>query len=232
MGGTPHAGSPPALLQEPERAAIVGSRAATMSLLRARSRKSSFPMTRHRYWQALAVAILAAAPVVAQTPDYPDRDKPDIDLYALMSGKCPTLKVAGRDFPCRAVAYFHSEKGRANFTVALDDPDDHSHIISFSGENGRRTKADLYFLTIDRMELNSQDRPKVDGLPVPALDPSDGACRQIGNFARLEVSSITCNATDKEGRQYQLKFESDGTPITLRRVREFKASRKTVDPYQ
>ncbi len=189
-------------------------------------------MTRHRYWQALAVAILAAAPVVAQTPDYPDRDKPDIDLYALMSGECPTLKVAGRDFPCRAVAYFHSEKGRASFTVALDDPDDHSHVIAFSGENGRRTKADLYFLTIDRMELNSQDRPKVDGLPVPALDPSDGACRQIGNFARLEVSSITCNATHKQGRQYQLKSESDGTPITLRRVREFKASPKTVDPYQ
>jgi hypothetical protein len=189
-------------------------------------------MIKRRHWQALAIAILAAAPAVAQTPDYPDRDKPDIDLYALMSGKCPTLKVAGRDFACRAVAYFHSEKGRANFTIALDDPDDHSHIISFSGENGRRTQADLYFLTVDRMELNSQDRPKVDGLPVPALAPSSGACRQIGNFARLEVSSITCSATDKDGRQYQLKFESDGTPITLRRVREFKASPKTMDPYQ
>ena len=190
-------------------------------------------MTQRRYWQAFAIAVMVAAPAVAQTPDYPDRDKPDIDLYALMSGKCSTLKVAGRDFPCRAVAYFHSEKGRANFTVALDDPDDHSHIISFSGENGRRTQADLYFLNLDRMELNSQDRPKVDGLPVPALAPADGACRQIGNFARLEVSSITCNATDKQGRQYQLKFESDGTPITLRRVRAFKkTSPQTIDPYQ
>ena len=189
-------------------------------------------MTKRRYWQALAIALLVSAPAVAQTPDYPDRDKPDIDLYALMSGKCPTLKIAGRDFPCRAVAYFHSEKGRASFTVALDDPDDNSHIISFSGENGRRTQADLYFLTVDRMELNSQDRPKVDGLPVPALEPSDGACRQNGNFARLEVSSITCTATDKEGRQYQLKFESDGTPITLRRVRAFKAAPSTIDPYQ
>jgi hypothetical protein len=189
-------------------------------------------MTKRRTWQALAIAILAAAPAVAQIPDYPDRDRPDIDLYALMSGKCPMLKVAGRDFGCRAVAYFHSEKGRASFTVALDDPDDHSHIISFSGEYGRRTQADLYFLTVDRMELNSQDRPKVDGLPVPALDPSDGACRQIGNFARLEVSSITCSATDKAGRQYQLKFESDGAPITLRRVREFKkAPPQTIDPY-
>jgi hypothetical protein len=210
--------------------------AATLSLLRARSRKPSRPvrflMIKRSYWQLLAITILAAAPAVAQTPDYPDRDKPDIDLYALMSGKCPTLKVAGRDFPCRAVAYFHSEKGRASFTVALDDPDDHTHIISFSGENGQRTKADFYQLNVDRMELNSQDRPKVDGLPVPALDPSDGTCRQIGNFARLQVISIVCSATDKNGRQYQLRFESDGTPITLRRVREFKASPKTMDPYQ
>jgi hypothetical protein len=191
-------------------------------------------MTQRRTWQTLAIAILvAAAPAVAHTPDYPDRGKPDVDLYALMSGKCPTLKVAGRDFPCRAVAYFHSEKGRASFTVALDDPDDHSHIISFSGENGTRTKADLYQLNVDRMELNSQDRPKVDGLPVPVLDPSDGVCRQIGNFARLQVLSIVCSATDKNGRQYQLRFESDGTPITLRRVREFKKSPpQGIDPYR
>jgi hypothetical protein len=194
-------------------------------------------MTQRRRWQALvqtlaqtlAIAILLAAPGLAQ-PDFPDRDKPDIDLYALMSGKCPMVKIAGRDFACKAVAYFHSEKGRANFTVALDDPADQSHIIAFSGEYGHRTKEDLYLLSIDRMELNSKDRPKMDGLPVPALEPSDGACRQIGIFARFEVSSVTCSATDKKGRQYQLKFESDGTPITVRRIR---ATAPTIkDPYQ
>ena len=187
-------------------------------------------MIRRRSWQALAIAILFAAPAAAE-PDYPDRDKPDIDLYALMSGKCSTLKIAGREFACKTVAYFHSEKGRASFTVALDDPIDQSHIVSFSGEYGHRTQDDLYLLAVDRMELNSKDRPKMDGIPVPALEPSDGACRQNGNFARLEVSSITCTATDKKGRQYQLKFESDGTPITVRRVR---ASAPTIrqDPYQ
>ena len=118
-------------------------------------------------------------------PSFPDRDKPDIDLYALMSGKCPTLKIAGRDFPCKAVGYFHSEKGRANFTVAVDDPADGSHVVAFSGEYGHRTKDDLYVLAVDRMELNSKDRPKADGLPVPALELSDGMCRQNGNFARL-----------------------------------------------
>jgi hypothetical protein len=185
----------------------------------------------HRLWPLLAVAgLLFAAPSSAEI-DYPGRDKPDIDLYALMSGKCATLKIGGHDFGCRAVAYFHSEKGRANFTVALDDPADHSHIIAFSGEYGRRTQDDLYLLSVDRMELNSKDRPKMDGLPVPALELSDGMCRQNGNFARLEVSSITCTATDKKGRQYQLQFVSDGSPITVRRVR---ASAPTIrhDPYQ
>lgn len=188
-------------------------------------------MTRRLCWQALVLAgILFASPSAAE-PNYPDRDKPDIDLYALMSGKCPTLKVAGQDFACKAVAYFHSEKGRASFTVALDDPDDDSHIIAFSGEYGHRTQDDVYVLTIDRMELNSRDRPKADGLPVPALELSEGACRQKGNFAKREVSTIACSATDRKGQHYQLQFESDGTPITLRRVH---MSDPTIrqDPYQ
>jgi hypothetical protein len=141
------------------------------------------------------------------------------------------LKIAGHDYACRAVAYFHSEKGRANFTIALDDPRDGSHIVAFSGEYSRRAKEDLYVLAVDRMELNSKDRPKLDGLPVPALEASEGQCRQHGNFARLEVSSIDCAATDKRGRQYQLQFVSDGAPITVRRVRP---SVPTIrhDPYQ
>ena len=99
-----------------------------------------------------------------------------------MTGKCSTLKVAGRDFGCKIVAYFHSEKGRANFTVALDDPADDSHVISFSGEYGRRTQDNLYVLAVDRMLLSNKDRPKADGLPIPAEQASDGVCRQLGNF--------------------------------------------------
>src|ERR1700687_3570294 len=118
-------------------------------------------MTMRRCRQALAFAIIfLAAPSVAgpahggffppfsdSLPGDPEsakrpvipvanetkREEPDIDMFALMSGKCSTLRVAGRDFACRAVAYFHTQHGRANFTVALDDPADHSHIISFSG---------------------------------------------------------------------------------------------------
>lgn len=177
-------------------------------------------------WQTLAVAGLLLAPAVAQ-----EQEKPDVDLYALMTGKCSRLKVAGRDFACKIVAYFHSEKGRANFTVALDDPADDSHVISFSGEYGRRTQDNLYVLSVDRMLLSDKDRPKSDGLPVPAEVTSDGICRQLGKFAAREVSNITCSATDRSGRKYELLFESDGTPITLRRVR---MSPPTIrqDPYR
>jgi|GEM_PF-585143 hypothetical protein len=148
------------------------------------------------------------------------REEPDIDMLALMSGKCSTLKIAGRDFKCRAVAYFHSPQGRANFTIALDDPADESHVISFSGENGRREQDDLYELPIDRMLLNSKDRPKVDGLPVPVVELSAGICRQLGSFATRQVFSISCTAIDKNGKKYELQFESDGSPMTVRKIRQ------------
>ncbi|MGC2777093.1 MAG: hypothetical protein WA418_15815 [Bradyrhizobium sp.] len=172
---------------------------------------------------AAALGLLLVTPCLAEQPlaaaSTPE-ERPDIDLYALMSGTCRTLKVDGREFPCRTVAFFHSEKGRAHFSVALDDPADESHIISFSGLNGRRSIQNIYELPIDRMLLNSKHRPKVDGIPVPAAQGSSGVCRQVGNFAMLKVTSVTCSAKDDTGRAYELQFVSDGTPITLRRVRQ------------
>jgi hypothetical protein len=173
-------------------------------------------MTIRLCWPAFAVTVaFLAAPSFAEKPP-----EPAIDIYALMSGKCSTLKIAGRDFECRAVAYFHSEQGRANFTVALDDPADHSHVISFSGDNGRREQENLYELPIDRMLLNSKDRPKADGIPIPAVELSAGICKQVGNFATRKVSSVSCSATDKNGKKYELQFDSDGSPITVRRLRQ------------
>jgi hypothetical protein len=182
--------------------------------------------------QVFAVAFsFIAAPSFAQDPGTPTRPvvlvlnetkrpEPDIDMFAKMSGKCSKVKVAGRDFACRAVAYFHGLQGRANFTVALDDPADNSHIISFSGENARRDQDNLYELSIDQMLLNSKDRPKVDGLPVPFVELSAGICKQIGSFATRQVSSISCSAMDKTGKKYELEFASDGAPIKMTRLRQ------------
>lgn len=140
-------------------------------------------------------------------------------VLALMSGKCPTLKVAGRDFACRAVAFFQTEEGRANFAIALDDPADDSHIITFSGDRGVRTQDDLYELPIDEMQLKSKDRPKVDGLPVPLIEGSTGTCRLVGSLSSQQVSSISCSATEKNGKKFELRFDSDGSPMTLRRIK-------------
>ncbi|WP_407178237.1 hypothetical protein [Bradyrhizobium sp. STM 3562] len=180
--------------------------------------------------RALAIASICFV-TTSFAQSLPDEVDPDIDLYALMSGSCSTLKIGGHDFTCKTVAYFHSEKGRADFTVPLDDPADESHVISFSGENGHRTQANLYLLAIDRMLLKSKERPKVDGLPVPVVQSSSGLCKQVGNFAAGQVSSISCSATDEAGKTYQLQFESDGSPITIRRVRQ---SAPTIrqDPYR
>ena len=48
--------------------------------------------------------------------------EPDTDLLALMSGKCSTLRIAGRDFACRTVAYAHSTRGRAYFCLLYTSP--------------------------------------------------------------------------------------------------------------
>ncbi len=147
------------------------------------------------------------------------QEEPDTDILALMSGKCSILRVAGRDFACRAVAFFHGEQGRANFTIALDDPTDDSHIITFSGQNSRREQDNLYELQIDRMLLNSKHRPRVDGLPVPIVELSAGICKQLGSFATRQVSSISCSAIDGNGKKYELQFESDGSPMNVRKIR-------------
>jgi hypothetical protein len=162
----------------------------------------------------------SARPVILVSNDAKPPE-PDTDIFALMSGKCSTLKIAGRDFACKAVAYFHSQQGRANFTIALDDPADDSHVISFSGENARREEQEnLYELQIDRMLLSSRDRPKVDGLPVPFVESSTGTCKQLGNLASMRISSISCTAMDNNGKKYELQFDSDGAPITLRKIKQ------------
>jgi len=181
-----------------------------------------------------------ASPAVAQIlapgiPDEIEKQDPDIDIYALMKGKCSTLRIAGRDFACKVVGFFHGEHGRVNFTVVLDDPADPSHIISFSGKNGQRSDDNVYQLPIDRMLLNSKDRPKADGLPVPRVELSAGTCKQVGSFATRQISSISCAAADKNGRRYELQFVSDGSPMSVTRIRQTTVSSQdpfSLDPFK
>jgi hypothetical protein len=182
------------------------------------------------YRQAFALAIIFIAMPARAEDDLP-RPEPDTIIFAMMSGKCSTLNVAGRDFACRAVAFFQTEEGRANFTVALDDPDDGSHIITFSGDNGRRPNANLYELPIDRMLLKSKDRPKADGLPVPSIESTAGLCKQVGNFVTLELSSISCSAVDKNGKKYELQYQSDGAPMAVRRIKRMRVGSPAVSPF-
>jgi hypothetical protein len=164
----------------------------------------------------LPAATAPSAPVIAIAGDR--QQDYDIDLIVTMSGRCTTLKIAGRDLPCRAVKYFHSRAGRAYFTIAIDDPTDNGHIVSFSGENARREGESFYELTIDQMLLNSSERPKVDGLRVPLVAPSSGSCRQTGTLATGRISRISCVAADQSGRKYELQFDSDNQPVKMQRI--------------
>jgi len=159
------------------------------------------------------------------------RQEPDTIIFAMMSGKCRTFKVGGRDLRCRAVAFYQTEEGRANFTIAIDDPRDDSHTITFSGDNGRRPDPNVYELPIDRMLLKSKDRPKADGLPVPAIELAAGLCKQAGNFVTLELSSISCNAVDRTGKTYELQYVSDGAPMAVRRIKRMRVGSPAVSPF-
>lgn len=154
----------------------------------------------------------------------PTVQEPHIDMVVAMSGRCSTLRIAGRDFACRAVRYFHGLGGRAYFTIVVDDPTDDSHVISFSGEDARREVDNLYELTIDRMMFNSKDRPKVDGVRVARVELSTGICKQLGDFAASQISNISCTAVDKNGKKYELQFESDGSPITVQKIAQYPLS--------
>jgi len=178
----------------------------------------------------LAVAAMCFA-LPADASDELQRQEPDTIIFAMMSGKCRTLKVAGRDLPCRAVAFFQTEEGRANFTIAINDPRDDSHIVTFSGDNGRRPEPNVYELPVDRMMFKSKDRPKADGLPVPAIEPAAGLCKQVGNFVTLELSSIACSAVDRNGKSYELQYVSDGTPMAVRRIKRIRVGSPAVSPF-
>jgi hypothetical protein len=171
----------------------------------------------------------SARPLILVTDE--SKSEHDTSVFALMSGKCPMLKVAGRAFECRAVAFFQTEEGRANFTVALDDPADTSHIVTFSGDHGVRSQDNLYDLPIDEIQLKSSDRPKLDGLPVPLIELSAGSCTLIGSFAAQQVSSISCTAINKNGAKYDLRFESDGSPMVLRRIRRTRTGTPVMSPF-
>ena len=147
-----------------------------------------------------------------------DDENFDIDMIVTFSGKCAAFRVAGQSLPCRAVKYFHGQGGRAYFTIAIDDPTDRGHILSFSGEKARRERNDFYELTIDQMLLNSKDRPRVNAVRVPLVKPANGICRQLGDIEKKRITAVSCVATDKDGLKYELDFEADGQQALVQTI--------------
>lgn len=87
---------------------------------------------------ALATPSLAGSSGPTPVENQMEQQSSFIDLLALMSGQCKTLRIAGREFACKAVAYAHGDKGRVNFAVAVDDPADDSHVVLGRERQARR----------------------------------------------------------------------------------------------
>jgi hypothetical protein len=147
-----------------------------------------------------------------------DEENYDIDLIVTFSGKCTAFRAAGQNLPCRAVKYFHGESGRAYYTIAVEDPTDKGRIVSFSGDKARRDSNDFYELTLDQMLLSSKERPLVGGLRVPRVEPASGTCKQAGDIESKQITSVSCVATDRTGRTYELQFAADGQPAMVQKI--------------
>jgi hypothetical protein len=68
------------------------------------------------------------------------------------------------------------------------------------------------------MLMQNKDRPKADGLPVALIESATGTCKQIGSFVAKQISSVSCNAVDRNSKKYEFEYESDGGPITVLRI--------------
>src|SRR5258708_37108543 len=74
-------------------------------------------MLRLRGLLSAVAMVFLASPSGAQTvapilPEQLEQQDPDIAIYALWTGRCPTLKVAGPDFAGKVDGCFHGEDGR------------------------------------------------------------------------------------------------------------------------
>ncbi len=127
-------------------------------------------------WLVAAVAFMSFSMTsVALFADDIERQGPEIDLFASMTGKCSTLRIVERDFSCTTVAFSHSPGGRSGFTVPLNDPDDDSHIITFSGEKS------------NSVEIQGQAQGRwVAGTVGRAVDGNVQADRKFRNAAGVE----------------------------------------------
>ena len=66
---------------------------------------------------------------------------------------------------------------------------------------------------------------------MPLVEPTAGLCKQVGNFVTLELSSISCTAVDRNGKKYELQYQSDGAPIAVRRIKRLRVGSPSVTPF-
>lgn len=161
---------------------------------------------------AIPILFCAGADLCAQPSD--------IEISAFMKGRCQAA-VANKSYTCSPVSYIITGS-RALFTMVLDDPEDDGRAISFSGSrsDGAIALDKSYELPIDRMLVNSKARPRRNDLPVPLIQQATGKCVQTGDFAERQVRTVSCTAKNDQGIEYLLRFESDGSPMSVIRSKD------------
>ncbi len=108
-------------------------------------------MSLRRQFLAFAIIFLAT-PAVAETAKSPPPSlSQDIVQMQHAAGRGTRFCVPGGFI-------LPTEIGRADFTIVLDDPPDSRHIITFSGDNGRRQE---HLRTAGRPDAIDDKRPRI-----------------------------------------------------------------------
>jgi TonB family protein len=154
-------------------------------------------------------------PLVFNLPKLVTSVTGDLHVGAFMAGTCGST-ISGEKFSCKFASYYLNRSGVSYFRMPLLDPDGPSREIWFSGSTVQITGI-FYELFVDRVLVLDGDRTGSDGKIQQSFKPAKGSCKQVGNFTRRRVYTISCSATDEGGRVYTIDFTTDGTPIKVKR---------------
>jgi hypothetical protein len=117
-------------------------------------------------------------------------------------GSCSEVVVAGGNAACSTMplSYTQFKDGRSTFMIASVE----DGVVSFSGVDESWSK-DRHLLIVDEIGTTLEQKSKT-------LHGS-GSCVANWSTDRAYMNDVTCNAQDDNGKIYQFKFVSDGSPV-------------------
>ena len=135
-------------------------------------------------------------------------DDIELDLIAVLQGRCATMTVAGKDAACATRGGVLVTRLKNNRTLVMVGMQDGRSALTFVGDGAPGGADPLTDLKITRVYVGSDPN-------APHIDAA-GACRLSPGPDGRATPVLACSATDSAGARYSLDFESAGAPQVQR----------------